>query len=160
MTTTLLTLALAVPALVFAVWPSLVRRRGQAGPRRAGRRRARGAREREAHRAPGAPGARAGPGGGARRRRGLSGPPLPLRRRRGRRAPSARRPRTGRRARRGAPRSPAPGPSVATPWTRQPVVLGAMGVGASRLRGRAGPPRLALLDAGAAGARHGGRPAR
>ena len=31
MTTALLTLALAVPALVFAVWPSLVRRSGQAG---------------------------------------------------------------------------------------------------------------------------------
>ena len=122
MTTLVLTLALALPGLAFAVWPPLAARRSPTST--VDGRRARGPRDGEGHRAAGDPGARAGSGGGPRRRRGLSRPADPLRgERRGRPSPARR---AGARGRCPSCRRPRRNP---IPWTRQPVALGAMGAG-------------------------------
>ena len=126
MTTALLTLALAVPALVFAAWPSLARRSGQAGlaPAPADDERAglenekvialRALRELELDRVAGhvddedyrdLHSRYEGDAVAVLRRLDALGP-------------------IGRPAR----GVPTPTPAVATPWTRQPAILGAMGV--------------------------------
>src|SRR5262249_59291819 len=122
------------------------RARPRAGGQRAGE-----PREREAHRVADAPGARAGPDGRPRGRRGLPGPPIALRGRRGPRAPTARRART----RALDPRAAAgPGPRV---HALDPTARGARGHGRRppSLRRRPGPPRVTLLDPGPSRAQHG-----
>lgn len=126
MATTLLTLALAVPALVFAFWPSLVRRRGQAGlpaapadDERAGLENEkvialRALRELELDRAAGHVDDEDYQDLHSR----YEGDAISVLRRLDALGPAARPARV----------AAAPGPGVPTPWTRQPAVLGAMGV--------------------------------
>jgi tetratricopeptide (TPR) repeat protein len=126
--TALLTLALAVPALVFACWPSLVRRRSQVGlpatpadDERAGLENEkvialRALRELELDRAAGHVDDEDYRDLHSR----YEGDAVAVLRQLDALGPAAR-------PARGAA-SPAPGPGVATPWTRQPVALGAMGV--------------------------------
>lgn len=123
MTTALLTLALAVPALVFAAWPSLVRRGGQAGlvPAPADDERAglenekvialRALRELELDRVAGHVDDEDYRDLHSR----YEGDAVAVLRRLDALGPVARSPRA------------ASSPTVATPWTRQPAVLGAMG---------------------------------
>jgi tetratricopeptide (TPR) repeat protein len=127
MTTAFLTLALTVPALVFAVWPSLVRRSGRAGPvavpaddERAGLENEkvialRALRELELDRVAGhvddedyrdLHSRYEGDAVAVLRRLDALGPVTPTSR-----------------------GVPSPTPAAAIPWTRQPAVLGAMGVG-------------------------------
>jgi tetratricopeptide (TPR) repeat protein len=127
MTTALLTLALAVPALVFAVWPSLVRRGGQAGlvpapgdDERAGLENEkvialRALRELELDRVAGHVDDEDYRDLHSR----YEGDAVAVLRRLDALGPVARPPRAG----------SSPTPTVATPWTRQPAVLGAMGSG-------------------------------
>ena len=127
MTTALLTLALAVPALVFAVWPSLVRRSGQAGlvaapadDERAGLENEkvialRALRELELDRVAGHVDDEDYRDLHSR----YEGDAVAVLRRLDALGPVARPSRA----------VPSPTPAVATPWTRQPAVLGAMGVG-------------------------------
>ena len=155
MTIALLTLALAVPALVFAVWPLLGGRAGLA-PALADDERAgieneklialRALRELELDRLAGHVDMEdyrelhsryEANAVAVLRRLDALGP-----------ATHAARP---------APVSATAAPPI--PWTRQPVVLGAARSRPSRLRRRPGPPRLATLDAGAAGVRNHDGPA-
>ncbi len=127
MTTALLTLALAVPALVFAVWPSLVRRSGRAGlvaapadDERAGLENEkvialRALRELELDRVAGHVDDEDYRDLHSR----YEGDAVAVLRRLDALGPVAR-PSRG---------VPSPTPVATTPWTRQPAVLGAMGVG-------------------------------
>lgn len=127
MTTALLTLALAVPALVFAAWPFLVRRGGQAGhvaapadDERAGLENEkvialRALRELELDRVAGHVDDEDYRDLHSR----YEGDAVTVLRRLDALGPVAR-PSRG---------VPSPTPAVATPWTRQPAVLGAMGAG-------------------------------
>ena len=149
MTTALLTLALAVPALVFAVWPSLVRRSGQAGlvaapadDERAGLENEkvialRALRELELDRVAGHVDDEDYRDLHSR----YEGDAVAVLRRLDALGPAARP------ARAGVLASAEPRRDTLDPAARRPRRDGRR---ASRLRGRPGPPRLALLDAGAA----------
>jgi tetratricopeptide (TPR) repeat protein len=127
LTTALLTLALAVPALVFAAWPSFVRRgdRSSAGPSLSDEERAglenekiialRALRELELDRVAGHVNDEDYRDLQAR----YEGDAVAVLRRLDALGPVKSRPRA----------ASAPPPEVATPWTRQPVALGAMGAG-------------------------------
>ena len=127
LTTALLTLALAVPALVFAAWPSFVRRgdRPSADPTLSDEERAglenekiialRALRELELDRAAGHVNEEDYRDLQAR----YEGDAVAVLRQLDALGPVKSRPRT----------ASAPPPGVATPWTRQPVALGAMGAG-------------------------------
>ena len=158
MTTALMTLALAVPALVFAVWPALARRSGQAGPvtapaddERAGLENEkvialRALRELELDRVAGHVDDEDYRDLHAR----YEGDAVAALRRLDALGPAARRPAA--RFLTGAGRR-----DTLDPAARRPRRDGSR---APRVRGRPGPPRLPLLDAGAPGARHDHRPAR
>jgi len=127
MTTALLTLALAVPALVFAVWPSLVRRGDRLGlaPTEKDEERAglenekvialRALRELEVDRVSGHVTEEDYQDLHAR----YEGDAVAVLRQLDALGPMRKEPRA----------APAPTPDVATPWTRQPAALGAMGAG-------------------------------
>ena len=127
MTTALLTLALAVPALVFAVWPSLVRRGDRLGlaPTEKDEERAglenekvialRALRELELDRVAGHVTEEDYQDLHAR----YEGDAVAVLHQLDALGPVRKEPRA----------APAPPPDVATPWTRQPVALGAMGAG-------------------------------
>jgi tetratricopeptide (TPR) repeat protein len=127
MTTALLTLALAVPALVFAVWPSLVRRGDRLGlaPTEKDEERAglenekvialRALRELELDRVAGHVTEEDYQDLHDR----YEGDAVAVLRQLDALGPVRKEPRA----------APAPTPDVATPWTRQPVALGAMGAG-------------------------------
>ena len=127
MTTALLTFALVVPALVFAVWPSLVRRGDRIGPtptakeeERAGLENEkiialRALRELELDRVAGHVTEEDYQDLHAR----YEGDAVAVLRQLDALGPATKEPRA----------TAAPPPEVATPWTRQPVALGAMGAG-------------------------------
>ena len=158
MTTALLTLALAVPALVFAVWPSLVRRSGQAGlvaapadDERAGLENEkvialRALRELELDRVAGHVDDEDYRDLHSR----YEGDAVAVLRRLDALGPVAR-------PSRACSLADAGRRDTLDPAARRPRRDGSR---APRIRGRPGPPRLTLLDAGAPGARHDRRPAR